>query len=232
MKKAIPNAITSMNLLCGVIGVVFAFRGRLDLAFAAMLAAAACDFLDGFAARLLEAESAMGRELDSLADEVSFGVLPAIMLYCLCDCYIALILAVFSALRLARFNVDAAPSGAFKGLPTPASALLCGSLCCFAVCDPGSTPAMLITSESFVPTLTAALCLLLVCRLPMFSLKFHRDDSRRVRTTRLVFAVLVAAAAVAVLVLRLHVSLAVAAAMVIYILQNLVSAIIPKGVTE
>ncbi len=80
LRKHIPNIITSVSLLCGAAGVIFAFSGRLDRAFYLMLAAAACDFLDGFAARLLHAYSPMGKELDSLADLVSFGVLPAMML--------------------------------------------------------------------------------------------------------------------------------------------------------
>ena len=77
----IPNAITSLNLLCGVVGVVFALSGRPDIAFYLMLAAAVCDFCDGFAARLLHAYSPVGKELDSLADMVSFGVLPSVMLH-------------------------------------------------------------------------------------------------------------------------------------------------------
>ena len=76
MKKYIPDCITSMNLACGIIGVVFAFKGRVDIAFILMLAASLADFLDGFAARLIGAYSDMGKELDSLSDLVSFGVLP------------------------------------------------------------------------------------------------------------------------------------------------------------
>ena len=83
IKKYIPDFITSMNLLCGVIGVVFAFKGRFDLAFYLMLAGAVCDFCDGLVARLLGAYSDLGKELDSLADLVSFGVLPSVMLYSL-----------------------------------------------------------------------------------------------------------------------------------------------------
>ena len=79
--KHIPNTITSMNLLCGALGVIFTFQGALHIAFYLMLAAAVCDFLDGLAARLLKAYSPMGKELDSLADLITFGLLPSIMLY-------------------------------------------------------------------------------------------------------------------------------------------------------
>ena len=97
-----------MNLLSGILGVIFALQGNIQTAFILMLAAACFDFCDGLAARLLGAYSEVGKELDSLSDLVSFGVLPAIMLYCATGscgwiCYIPLIIAVFSALRLAKF---------------------------------------------------------------------------------------------------------------------------------
>ncbi len=79
--KHIPNTITSMNLLCGVLGVIFTLDGRIDIAFYLMLAAAVFDFFDGFSARLLKAYSDIGKELDSLADVVSFGVLPSVLAF-------------------------------------------------------------------------------------------------------------------------------------------------------
>ena len=111
LKKYIPDAITSMNLICGLVGVMFAVNGKLDLAFYMMLAAAVADFLDGFFARLLNAYSDFGKELDSLCDLVSFGVLPSVMLWSLMKtcmfgenllCYVPLVIALFSALRLAK----------------------------------------------------------------------------------------------------------------------------------
>lgn len=118
----IPDFITSMNLLCGVIGVVFAFKCRFDMAFYFMLAAAVFDFLDGFVARLLGAYSDLGKELDSLSDVVSFGVLPSVMLYSLMKtfmfgeslvCWVPLLIAVFSGIRLAKFNVDTRQHSSF-----------------------------------------------------------------------------------------------------------------------
>ena len=134
--KHIPNTITSMNLLCGALGVIFTFRGALDIAFYLMLTAAVCDFFDGFSARLLKAYSPVGKELDSLADNISFGLLPAMMFHRrLIEggvtgivSYIPLIICVFAAIRLAKFNVDERQSENFLGLATPACALWCGSL--------------------------------------------------------------------------------------------------------
>ena len=135
--KNIPNTITSLNLLSGIAGILCAFSGRLDVSFLLMLAAAVFDFFDGFAARALGAYSPMGKELDSLADSVSFGLLPSLMLHRLMVvlsgetsvwCYIPLSIALFSVLRLAKFNIDERQSENFIGLATPASAMICGSL--------------------------------------------------------------------------------------------------------
>ncbi len=132
MKKLllhIPNAITCLNLLCGALGIAFLFKDRIDIAFWLLIAAAVFDFLDGFAARLLHAYSPLGKELDSLADTISFGLLPAFMLYVVYLpsapsewlAFIPFLVAVFSALRLAKFNVDTRQT---SSLLTPANALL------------------------------------------------------------------------------------------------------------
>ena len=125
-----------MNLLCGLVAVVFVFAGDSGTAFALMLAAAIFDLCDGLAARALGAFSPIGGELDSLSDMVSFGVLPSLMLHRLMRdsgapsalCFIPLVLAVFSALRLAKFNVDERQHESFLGLATPACAIFCGVL--------------------------------------------------------------------------------------------------------
>ena len=131
--RHIPNSITSMNLLFGVMGVIYTFKGNFETAFLLMLAAAVCDFCDGLSARLLNAYSDVGKELDSLADMVSFGLLPSLMLHRLMATigsesflsYIPLIIAVLSALRLAKFNVDERQTDNFIGLATPACAMIC-----------------------------------------------------------------------------------------------------------
>ena len=167
-----------MNLLCGIIGVVFAFKGRPDIAFLLMLGAALADFLDGFAARALDAYSDMGKELDSLSDLVSFGVLPSVMLYncsrvCMFGeswlCWVPLVIALASGLRLAKFNVDERQTSGFLGLPTPACAMLCGSLCYFVAVQPGTFLAAWCAGPVFIPVFSLCMAALLVCEIPMFS---------------------------------------------------------------
>ena len=132
--KFVPNLLTSLNLFCGCLSIVFAFENELLTALIFIIIAAIFDFFDGFAARLLDAKSAIGKELDSLSDLVSFGVAPASMLYvasldvwCL-QCFdwirfTPFLLVIFSSLRLAKFNVDERQTVNFIGLPTPANAL-------------------------------------------------------------------------------------------------------------
>jgi len=139
MNKHIPNLVSSLNLLAGCISIAIAFY---DVEFAVWLIflAIILDFLDGFLARLLRAQSELGKQLDSLADIVSFGVAPAVILYLMflkswnlpalsigylyITPFISFLIPVFSALRLAKFNLDQRQSGNFYGLPTPANALL------------------------------------------------------------------------------------------------------------
>ncbi len=232
--RHIPNFITSMNLVSGLVGVIFAIQSRLDLAFYCMLAAAVFDFLDGFAARLLNAYSDMGRELDSLCDLVSFGVLPGLMLCRLMQlfhfgqswlCWLPLVLAVFSALRLAKFNVDPRQAAGFLGLPTPAAALLCGALCCYCCYTPVEFLSTWVAGPVFVPVLTLCLCALLVSEIPMFSFKFHKGDGKLLTIKRLTLAVFLLAAFVWCLAAGHHWSLAVLLGFVFYILNNLVYAL-------
>lgn len=136
MIRHLPNTLTCANLLCGCMGIVAVFRFP-DLP-AAWFIWAACvfDFLDGFTARLFKVSSPIGKELDSLADMVSFGLLPSLVMFHLIEentntpafAYIAFSIAIFSALRLAIFNIDTTQSDSFKGLPTPANALFLSSL--------------------------------------------------------------------------------------------------------
>ena len=234
LRKHIPNFITSMNLLCGLIGVTFALRHRLDAAFYAMLLAAVFDFLDGLAARALKAYSDMGRELDSLSDLISFGFLPGLMLCMLMQTYrfdeslynwVPLLLTLFAALRLAKFNVDPRQASGFLGLPTPAAALLCGALCCYCCYTPLEFLSTWVAGPVFIPLLSLILCILMVCEIPMFSFKMHRDDSRSLRVKRLTLVAFFAAAAVYCLIAGHHWSLTVVLGLLFYILNNLVYAI-------
>ena len=235
IRRYIPDTITSMNLVCGVIGVVFAFSGRCDIAFVLMLAAAVFDFCDGLAARLLGAYSDFGKELDSLCDAVSFGVLPSVMLFSEARSFAfgahawvpwtALAIAVFSALRLAKFNVDTRQTSSFLGLPTPACSMLVGALCCYVAHDPGCFLGIWMSGPVFVPILTVCLCALLVCEIPMFSLKMHKDDPSPLKAKRIALAAIVVAAILVCAICRLHYSLAVLLVLVCYILKNLVYAV-------
>lgn len=141
VKNSIPNFLTSLNLLCGSVAVVFALQNDFYMVGIFLSIAAVMDFADGFAARLLKAYSPMGKELDSLADMISFGLLPSVLIFTqfenldsISDSVIsqilpftAFLIAVFSALRLPKFNLDDNQQEHFKGLPTPANTLLIAS---------------------------------------------------------------------------------------------------------
>lgn len=229
-KRHIPNAITSMNLLCGVLGVIAALEARFDWAFYWMLAGAVFDFCDGLAARALKVSSPMGKELDSLSDVVTFGVLPAVMMYKLmrvCTfgesfwCYVPLVIAVFSGLRLAKFNLDERQHVSFLGLPTPVCAMVCGSLCYFIAHDMQTFLATWASGYVFIPVLSVVLSVLLVCEIPMFSMKFSREDEPLLVRKRIIFAVNVLLVVAIVWSLGLNWSLAVLLGFLVYILMNL-----------
>lgn len=231
--KHIPNTITSMNLLCGVLGVIFTFKGRFDIAFILMLAAAVCDFFDGMSARLLNAYSPLGKELDSLADMVSFGVLPALMMHCLmivsgiCGIwvYIPLSIAVFSALRLAKFNIDERQTENFIGLATPACAMICGSFAYYITKSPESIVASWAKIQWFVPACSLVLSLLLVSEIPMFSMKFKKGGAydKRYNILRIIFAAIIICSSVIALVFHLNWSIIILIGFISYILINTVN---------
>ena len=182
--KHIPNTITCLNLFSGCVACVMAFEGKYMFAFGFIVLAAIFDFFDGFFARLLQAYSPMGKELDSLADDISFGLAPALLVFVflretdlnypifLLDIktrlpYLAFLIAIFSALRLAKFNIDTRQSDSFIGLPTPANALFWSSLIA------GSKDFLLTQTNSiYILVLVFIFSGLLVAEIPMFSLKF------------------------------------------------------------
>lgn len=210
-----------------------------------MIAAAVADFFDGFSARLLGAYSPMGKELDSLADMVSFGLLPSVMLYVyLSDiasigtwAYAPLIIAVFSGLRLAKFNIDERQSENFIGLATPACAMICGSLICYLVTAETETAASAIVSgKYFMPAMSVVLAFLLVSEVPMFSMKFKKKAKGAAGSglfegynlLRVIFAGCIVASVILVLVLRLHWSMIVFMTFISYILINLIGSLFLK----
>lgn len=186
MKKHIPNFLTCGNLFCGCVGIVSVFQN--DLVFAAYMIGLAVllDFADGFVARIMNAYSLIGKELDSLADCVTFGVLPSMILYKLLQKslmgdgfaieifvvlpYLAFFIAVFSALRLAKFNNDTRQSESFIGVPTPANALLVGSLPLILWQHPAWS--QYIQNPYVLIVYILAMSYLLVSELPLFALKF------------------------------------------------------------
>ena len=234
--KHIPNTITSMNLLCGALGVIFAFKGALDIAFYLMLAGAVCDFCDGLAARLLKAYSPMGKELDSLADLITFGFLPSIMLYKCMDlyhpgewyCYLPLIIVVFSALRLAKFNIDERQSENFIGLATPACAMICGSFAYIAHFDINNIVGVFTESTWMIPAGSAILSLLLVSEIPMFSMKFKKGAASDLKWMRITFIAVAVIALAVTLILGQHFSHAVLFIFLAYVLINIISSFIRK----
>ena len=186
IRNNIPNAITSLNLLFGCLACIAAFHCSetmcgTDLkgyqwAFIFIALAAVADFFDGLVARLLHAVSNIGAELDSLADLVSFGLAPALVLYNIMLqqgaghwALVALILPVFGAIRLARFNVDTNQTTTFTGLPIPANAIFWIGFTSWYATYP--TPLWMVI------VLIVALSLLMVCNLRMFSLKMHNLSS-------------------------------------------------------
>ncbi len=190
MKKHIPNAVTCLNLFSGCLGIVFAFQGELKSASCAILIAAILDFLDGMLARLLKSYSDIGKELDSLADMVSFGVLPSVIIYQLFlqspqitgawINYSAFIISIFSALRLAKFNIDVRQSENFIGLPTPANALLISSLP--FIMDQGiAFVDLYILNPVFLVLFSIGMGILLVSEIPLISLKFKNIDLKQNR---------------------------------------------------
>ena len=178
----VPNMITLGNLLCGCGAIVSSLvYGDFTLALIFVVASAVCDFFDGFTARLLRQYSDIGVQLDSLADMVSFGVAPSAIVYAFaaqatthfalpavvaeCLVYVPFIMAAFSALRLAKFNIDETQHETFEGLPTPANALFCASLV-FAVVSSGKS-----IDVEWLALVSVVMALLLVSPIRMFSFK-------------------------------------------------------------
>lgn len=181
--KNIPNSITCCNLISGCIATTYAFSGNQTMALMFIIIGAVFDFFDGMSARLLGVSSPIGKELDSLADDVTFGVAPSTMVFTLLSTlnypslieplrpvlpYVAFLMAAFSALRLAKFNLDDRQSMGFIGLPTPANALFWGSLIV------GIGPLLERSDKSVLVILPMLLisCYLLIAEIPMFALKF------------------------------------------------------------
>ncbi|CAG5069459.1 hypothetical protein DYBT9623_02195 [Dyadobacter sp. CECT 9623] len=182
IRRNIPNALTCGNLLCGCVGVVEAFHNNLIISCMLIGVALIFDFFDGFVARILKVSSAIGRDLDSLADMVTFGLLPSIILYQLLmqsipdlmgiwKAYPAFIIAIFSAIRLAKFNNDTRQSDSFIGVPTPANAMLIASLPVILLTEDAFWKDIIINTTNLL-ILAVVMSYLLVMELPLIALKF------------------------------------------------------------
>lgn len=181
--RQIPNSITCCNLISGCLAIYAAFLGNYQEAFIFIIAGAVFDFFDGMTARLLNVSSPIGKELDSLADVVTFGVAPSAMLFHLFGevqypvfleavhnvlPYSAFLIAAFSALRLAKFNLDTRQTSSFIGVPTPANTLFWASLIVgyhsFLVSD--------LFNAGYLFLIILLSCYLLIAEIPLFALKF------------------------------------------------------------
>ena len=208
MKRHLPNAVTCLNLLCGCLALTNIFAGRLEVGAWFVAAAALADFADGLLARALRVSSAIGKDLDSLADMVSFGVVPGAILGSLLAKsvagggytgpaglwewvpYVGFLVTIFSALRLAKFNNDTRQTTSFIGLPTPACTLVVASLPLILSHDNFGLREVVLNPWLLLG-LTVLLSGLLVAELPLFALKFKSlrwADNRR----RFIFMLLAA----------------------------------------
>ncbi|MBL0102884.1 MAG: CDP-diacylglycerol--serine O-phosphatidyltransferase [Bacteroidetes bacterium] len=192
MKRHIPNVLTCLNLFCGCIASVMVFRNRLDMTAYFVFLAAFFDLFDGMIARKVGANSAFGKELDSLADAVSFGFVPGAVLFKLFQMsdfrqaipdeavrsfmqFLPFVVTIFSILRLAKFNLDTRQTSSFIGLPTPANTLLVISLPLILSHHPGKFDA-LILNPFFILSLTSLMSYLLISEIPLFDMKFKSFD--------------------------------------------------------
>lgn len=203
MKKQIPNMLTCCNLICGCIATYAAFHHGHAVAFLFILLGATFDFFDGMVARLLGVSGKFGLELDSLADDITFGVAPSAMIFTLFNHvaypqmlassfvfnilpFTAFLMAAFSAMRLAKFNLDERQHLGFIGMPTPANAIFWGGLI-------SSSEAWLTGphfNAVFLFLFMILSCWLLVCEIPMFALKF-KNMTWKDNKIKYIFAILV-----------------------------------------
>lgn len=216
MLKQIPNLITSLNLLCGCVAIFFAISGDLVTASYFVFTGIFFDFFDGLAARLLHAQSEVGLQLDSLADAVTSGVAPAVVMVQLLSesllggpmvitenfspegwnagwhqyvPFVGLLIAIGSAYRLAKFNVDTRQISSFIGLPTPANTLLILSLPLILTFQPSALAESIILNHWFLIGLTVLSCMLLNAEIPLFALKFKTWDVKT-NAVRYVFLII------------------------------------------
>jgi len=253
----IPNIMTLGNLLCGCLGIVLVFEGNLLWASYLIFIAGVLDFLDGFVARLLKQHSEIGKQLDSLADMVTFGVLPSFILFMLQTkktvlytsfwmtnaqkqlqgedgmyafigsltpytfySFLAFALTLFSALRLAKFNIDTRQSDSFIGVPTPANAFVVASFPLILEFNPEYK--FLILNSTFLITYTLIMSYLLISEIPLFALKF-KSFSWGSNQIKYIFLIL------SVILLVVLQFVAIPLIIFLYIILSVISNFLPKN---
>ena len=243
MKKHIPNIITSLNLLCGCLAILFVVSGDLVIASLLVIIGLFFDFFDGLAARLLHVQSEIGKQLDSLADMVSFGVVPGLVMFQLLNKaivpqvletgfenaeiingleegmsfipFIGMLIIIASAYRLAKFNIDSRQTDIFIGLPTPANTLLIISLPLIFQFQYTPFIESIIFNQWFLIGVTIISSFLLNAEIPLFALKFKTWD---VASNKIRYAFL----AICILAIILLKFIAIPFIIILYILMSLV----------
>lgn len=228
MKKHFPNLITCFNLFSGCLALYFAFNAELEYAAYMVGIAAIFDFLDGMLARVLQAYSEIGKQLDSLADMVSFGAVPGAIMFGLLSQaestilgipadvlpFFGFLITIFSALRLAKFNIDTRQAESFIGVPTPACSMFIGSLP-LILATSGNLYDNVILSPYFLLVVTVVFSYLLVAELPLFALKF-KNLTWKDNATRFIFL------GISVILLALVKFAAIPLIIVLYIVLSIV----------
>jgi CDP-diacylglycerol---serine O-phosphatidyltransferase len=206
--RHIPNFLTCLNLFCGCLALVYVFKGQITVFAILVGASLVFDFLDGFTARALKAYSPMGRELDSLADMVTFGVLPGAIMYHMFALslslsnapneswtkvigYLPFLITVFSGLRLAKFNIDTRQTISFLGMPTPAVTIFVVGLALIVEYD-RYLIAYRFLDPYVIGGLSLVLSFLLVSEIPLFAFKFRNFiwEENKAQFTLLAIAVI------------------------------------------
>lgn len=233
IKSHIPNAVTLLNLISGALAIILLFKGYFVESALFIGLAAVFDFLDGFLAKLFNVKSLVGKELDSLADVISFGLAPAYFLYFLMSKnesfngdepllqyipYLALLIAAFSAFRLGKFNLDTRQTVSFLGLPTPANAVFIVAFCIVAFKNNGPVPLIDQLTGNHITQLAVIplSCFLLVSEVPMFALKFSKGFGLKANILRYAFLFITL-----ILILLLDWT-GILLSMIIYVLMSLI----------
>ncbi len=230
IRAILPSFVTSLNMVCGVCATVLAMQGETKSAVTLIILAAVFDFFDGFVARLLHSVSEFGKQMDSLSDLISFGLAPSVILYNFAvsneifseyEALFVLLIAVFSGLRLAKFNIDPEQTTEFKGMPTPASALFVISVCYY--CQTSDTElAQILTSKIAIIAVVAFVCIMMVVNLRLFSMKIKSLNIKAI-----IWQLILAVALVAfVYIFKV---IGIAFTMILYVLLSIIRNLINKN---